>query len=184
MIPLIPGLLGIGAGTTLAFLPLMCYLDWKYREVPWGLFLALAIANAPVTFLIYAAGWLPWTHAITSLMICGFAFAVWKWFGAGAFSAADRNLICCIALFFYWNPFNPALDTQYVAFIAMVYQLKFLVYLIVVLCVMPLCIFAFNMGAGYNKEYTVWEMVTKVPRGIPMIIPISVAYVIALFWGI
>ena len=184
MIPITSSLLGIGAGTMLMFLPLMCYLDWKYREVPWWLFFALAIVNVPITFLVYAAGWLPLTHAATSLAICLFAFAVWKLFGAGAFSAADRNLICCIALFFYWSPFNPALDAQYVPFIAMVYQLKFLVYLIVVMCVMPLCIFTFNMIAGYNKEYTIWEMVTKVPRGIPMIIPISVAYVIAMFWGI
>lgn len=184
MTPLVPGLLGIGAGTTLAFLPLLCLLDLKYREVPYWLFFALAVINLPITFLCYAAGWLPWTHAVSSLMICGFAFAVWKWFGAGAFSAADRNLICCIALFFYWNPFNTTLDTQYVPFIAMLYQVKFLVYLVMVLCILPLCIFAYNMHKGNNKEYTVWEMVTKVPRGIPMIIPISAAYVIAMFWGI
>lgn len=192
-------LLSIGMITILANIPLMAYLDLRDRAVPWEMFINLAIINIPITALVYATGLLPLTHLLTSLMICGFAFAVWKWFGAGAFSAADRNLICCIALFFYWNPFNPAMDIQYAAFISMLYQVKFLVYFVVVLCIMPLCIFALNMGLGNNrgcyedtsegakytvKPYTVWEMLTRVDRGIPMIVPIAAAFLMACVWGV
>ena len=196
-------LLSIGFITILAYLPLMVYLDLRDRAVPWEYFLSLAIINLPITALVYFAGWLPWTHLLTSLMICTFAFVVWKWFGAGAFSAADRNLICCVALFFYWNPFNPFMDTNYAGFIALMYQLKFLVYFVMVLCIMPACIFAFNMGQGNHWDsrrvygygrvtpeivpqtpYTIWEMLTRVPRGIPMIVPIAAAFLIAAMWGV
>jgi len=196
-------MLSIGFITILAYLPLMVYLDLKDREVPWYFFANIAIINLPVTALVYYVGWLPLTHLLTSVMICAFAFAVWKVFGAGAFSAADRNLICCIALFFYWNPFNPYMDTNYAGFIAMVYQLKFLVYFVVVMCIMPLCIFGYNLGEGkhwgakrvYREgrvtpevvpqvPYTVWEMITRIERGIPMIVPIAIAFLLAAIWGV
>ena len=196
-------ILSIGMITILAYLPLMVYLDIKDRAVPWEYFLSLAIINLPITALVYYLHWLPWTHLLTSLMICVFAFAVWKLFGAGAFSAADRNLICCIALFFYWNPFNAYMDVNYAGFIALLYQLKFLVYFVMVLCIMPLCILAFNMGMGNHKQfytmyqgnrvdpiyvkrtpYTIWELLTRVPGGIPMIVPIAAAFLIAAMWGV
>jgi hypothetical protein len=195
--------LSIGFISILAYLPLMVYLDLKDRAVPWEYFLSLAIINVPVTALMYYAGWMPWTHLVTSLMICLFAFAVWKVFGAGAFSAADRNLICCIALFFYWNPFNPFMDVNYAGFIALMYQLKFLVYFVMVLCLMPACIFALNLGIGNHRDsyevflpnhvsvtrypqvpYTIWEMLTRVPGGIPMIVPIAAAFLLAAVWGV
>jgi hypothetical protein len=86
-------LLSIGFITIAAYLPLMVYLDLKERQVPWYFFANIAIINLPITALEYYAGWLPLTHLLTSLMVCAFAFVVWKLFGAGAFSAADRNLI-------------------------------------------------------------------------------------------
>ena len=196
-------ILSIGMITILAYLPLMVYLDIKDRAVPWEYFLSLAIINLPITALVYYAGWLPLTHLVTSLMICLFAFAVWKVFGAGAFSAADRNLICCVALFFYWNPFNPYMDVNYAWFIAMMYQLKFMVYFVMVFCIMPGCVFALNLGMNNHKQfeivyrvneinptyvkrdpYTIWEMLTRIPRGIPFIVPIAAAFLLAVIWGV
>ena len=196
-------ILSIGFITILAYLPLMVYLDLKDRAVPWEYFLSLAIINLPVTALVYYLHWLPMTHLVTSVMICVFAFIVWKLFGAGAFSAADRNLICCIGLFFYWNPFNPYMDVTYAWFIAGNYQLMFLVYFVMVMCMMPLCIVGYNLGLGNHMPfrevwndgcvtpfilpktpYTIWEMLTKIERGIPMIVPISVAFILAAVLGV
>jgi hypothetical protein len=178
------GLLSVGMISILAYLPLMCYLDLKDRKVPVGLFASLLIINVPITALVYALGWLSLWHLLSSLMICVFAFAIWKWFGSGAFSAADRNLLMCIALFFYWNPFQQYMDIQYANFIAATYQEMFLVYFIMVMCMVPLCVFALNLGIKNQNEYNVWEMITKVPRGIPMIIPIAAAFMVTILWGI
>jgi hypothetical protein len=194
-------LLSIGFISLLVSVPWMCYLDLRYRKVsPWY-FALLCVFNIPVTGYLYYLGILPWTHLLTSIAICVFAFAIWKMYGAGAFSAADRNLIYCIALFFYWNPFSGAMDLNYAGFIAVMYQVKFLVYFVMVLCLMPLCVFALNLGRGMHlnyfpvkygdvvlmepqEPYTAWEMLTKVPRGIPMILPIAAAFFISAIWGV
>ena len=198
---MIPALLSIGFITLLLFLPLMCYWDIRDRKVPWEYFAVLAALNIPATAYLYYTGTLSLWHLAYSLAVCIFAFAVWKIYGAGAFSAADRNLVCCIALFFYWNPFSPAMDTNYVNFIATIYLVKFLVYLIVVLCILPGIIFAYNLIAKRHKKYfkvrynqfnmmeeqqpyTAWEMVTRLPQGIPMILPIAAAFLMAAVWGI
>lgn len=194
-------MLSIGMITILAYLPVMVYRDITTREVPWYFFANIVIINLPITALVYYAGWLPLTHLLTSLMICAFAFMVWKVYGAGAFSAADRNLICCIALFFYWNPFNPYMDLNYVGFIALMYQLKFLVYFVMVLCMVPPFVLFYNFGKGNHwgtrrinwgagskiieqTPYTLWEMLTRVPDGIPMIVPIATAFLLAALWGV
>jgi hypothetical protein len=180
------GLLSIGCISILAYLPLMCYLDWTERRVPLELFVGLLTINIPVTSYLYLTGILSIYHLISSLLVIAFAFFLWKKFGQGAFSAADRNLIICIGLFFFWNPFSAEMDVHYVGFISEFTLVWFIVWYIVVMCCLPLILAGYNLVTQkYKKGYKLWQMITQFgDRGIPMILPIAAAFILALVHGI
>lgn len=182
MIPANVALLSVGMLTITAFLPVICYLDLKYRKIPIEYFYTLATINIPVAAIIYAERWLTLLNLFTGICISIVIWFAYLAFRQGIFSGADRNLIILMIMFTFYNPFSPLADPQYAEFIAWVYQVKFFAYLFMVMCFVPLVILIYNLWK--KNQYNLWDMLTKYPRGIPMTIPISAAYLITLIWGL
>ena len=163
-------------------IPFFIYMDIKYRRIPPIIFGIVLLVNIPVLILIYGSGWIsPW-HLFGSLMMCGVFFFLWKVFGSGAYGGADRNLLICIAVLMFYNPFAANADLQYANFIAFAYQAKFIAYLFLAMCCTPGIILAYNLIKKNN--YSIIESVSKFPGGFPMVIPIALAFYITILWGV
>jgi len=175
-------ILSIGMISLSIIMPYFCYLDIRYRKIPVEYFYFLAGLNLPVMALIYLSGWVTLWHLATSLGISAMIIAAYLYFRSGIFSGADRNLLIAIILFLFYNPFSPIIDPVYSDWIAWCYQIKFIAYFFMVMCIVPGIILAYNLLK--RNDYPLWDMLTKYPRGIPMVLPIAAAYYITVIWGI
>lgn len=175
-------LLSIGMITITLMMPVFVFLDLKYRKIPVDYFVMLFTINGVVTGYIYWHGYLTLMHLVGSLVISLAIYAAYLLFRSGAFSGADRNILIMIVMFFQFNPFSQLADANYAEFIAFVYQVKFLAYFFMVMCLTPLVVLAYNLIK--MNRYPVWEMITKVPRGMPLTVQIAIAYFITLVWGL
>lgn len=175
-------ILSFGMTTLSLIMPFLCYLDVKYRRIPVEVFCYLYAFNIVPFFIIYYNGWVTLWHFATSIGISALIIAAYLYFRAGIFSGADRNLLIAIILFLFYNPFSPIIDPAYTDFIAWTYQIKFIAYFFMVMCFVPGIILTYNLLK--RNDYPLWDMLTKYPRGIPMVLPIAAAYYITIIWGI
>lgn len=116
----------------------------------------MLIPNIPALCILYTNG-LPLTYLALSIGLIGFYCLMWSknWIGG-----ADAKFLSAIALIVPLSPFS------YYPF-----QLTFYIALAVVLGCVPFAIYAITRGKSW-VEY---------PRGIPYMIPISIAFVAAVF---
>jgi len=171
-------LLSIGTATLLLFIPYMIYTDIKSRTVSHDLFYFIACANLVPTFMLYWFGILTPLNAIDNAIVTVIIFLIWKKFGSGAFSAADRNLLILIVWLFVWVPGTPITPTTYFADIAFTNTIQFLAYFMMVCMFVPGFLFAYNYIVG--RRSNILQMLTYYPRGIPFVVPIAVAFSITL----
>jgi hypothetical protein len=174
-------LLSVGTATLLMFIPYMIYTDIKHRTVSHELFYFLACVNFVPTFMLYWFGILNPMNLIDSFIVCTVIFILWKKYGSGAFSAADRNLLIAIALLFYWVPWHAVTPTTYHNDIALMYLLQFIAYFMMVCMFIPGILFAYNYIAG--RRSNIMQMLTYYPRGVPFIVPIAAAFYITVVFG-
>jgi Flp pilus assembly protein protease CpaA len=122
--------------------------------------------NIPFVYILYTNG-LPLTYFMLSLVIIGIYLLLWgmNWIGG-----ADAKFLSTIALITPITPFS------YQPF-----QISFYMWFTIVLGILPLVIYTYNYLKREQKP--IIRMFIEVPRGIPYMIPISTAFVIALIYG-
>lgn len=85
-----------------AYIPLVCYLDLKKREVEHIYWLPLWVVNLPIVVFFYLEGYYPIYDLVYSaipICVAGFMCAE-KWIGG-----ADFLYVTAISLFFVLNPY-------------------------------------------------------------------------------
>lgn len=101
MLPQAEFLIWIPVITLLAYIPMMCWLDLKYREIEYGWWTLLVLVNLPVLVLFYFTGVYEWWMFALSIV------AVAIYYGAMLLhyiEGADFMYIMFIMLFFIYNP--------------------------------------------------------------------------------
>ena len=145
--------------TILLYIPDSCYLDWKYRAIEHDFWKWLFIINFPVMLWLYYDGTYPIECLWISLVAVGIWFLLTKmnWIGG-----ADFMFLAAISLFFVVNPVS-----QHV-----------LMPLVVAEYLVASCAVCW-MVLKLLPDNTYRDLVAK----FPMIITISLAFLMALFMG-
>ena len=143
-------------------------MDMKYREVPNWVWVVLLIINTPALTILYTNG-MPVTYLALSIGLVGLYFILWShsWIGG-----ADAKFLSVIAFVVPLSPFS------YTPF-----QITFYICLLIVLGMVPVAIYMRNHILG-NEQLTLKEKWTYWPRGIPYMIPISIAFMMAMMAGV
>lgn len=153
----------------LIYIPILCYLDIRSREVDHWIWLPLVIPNSIIAAYMYLIGSYPWYSLLISLIVIGIFFYCQK---NHLIEGADYIFLCCITMFFVVNPFPYAHGLM---------QIPFYIYLIVSMMVTALGVLAYNYLAG--NRWGLVDMMSRYPRGIPFMLPISAAFIVTLLWG-
>jgi hypothetical protein len=125
-------------------------------------------------FMLYFFNTLSIVNLIDSLVASIIIFKLWKKFGSGAFSAADRNLLIAIFFLLVWTPWHVVTPTTYHSDFAFTYLITFIANFIMVVMFIPGILFAYNYIEG--RRNNILQMLTYYPRGIPFIVPIAAAF--------
>jgi hypothetical protein len=153
----------------LIYIPFLCWLDIKYREVPYLTWVPLIAVNLPITAYLYYYGWYPtYALAFSLIMIGIFWFLMVKKFIHGA----DFIFLSIISLFFVVNPYPLPHGIM---------QISFYFYLIAVLLFTAVVVLIGNYRGGYRSN--LWVMMSRWDRGLPFMIPISIAFIITVMFG-
>lgn len=191
----VEALLWVGPISILCMLPAMCAYDLMERRVPLSFFGAILSINLIPTCLIWCLGGLLWQLLAAQVVMCVLAFGAWKY---NLIGGADRNLLICIFMFFMWVPCGRYLTSDLIPIETVMVFLSFINSLIWALILTPACIFAFNLGMGYHRDYareyrdrgeilvpqkpyTLKEMFLRINGGIPMVLPVAVAFVYTMW---
>lgn len=150
----------ITALSFLAYCPVLCYLDWKYRDIiSHKLWLPLIAFNTPILLAGYATGTYP-------LILTAISFtAVFSWFMLTfmeRLNGADFVWLSLISIFMVVNPFT-----------GQPFMLMFSFFLVGMTAATYWAIFVDNL---IMKRV----LSLKMDGGIPFLIPISCALVLAL----
>ena len=167
--PFIETLLLVPLCSIMAYLFPVCVLDIKYREVNPFLWAPLLIVNVPVMVYLYVSEWYPWYCFLISLVTCGIFYAIWK---TDLLQGADYLFLSFIALFWIVNPHNPWPHGI---------QIQFYFYLLATMAVTAVLVFIYNVWS--DRKGTWIQMLQDYPRGIPFMLPISLAFVLSYFLG-
>lgn len=150
----------ISIASLLAYVPILCYLDWKHRDIgTHNLWLPLLAVNIPILAACYWLGTYPIEMLlITALMAVAWLLLLHK-------RGADAVWIACITMFVVVSPISGYL-----------FALPFLMYLIGYTAVTFWAIYLDNrLHRGIRSFST--------ENGIPFLIPISCAFITALVMG-
>lgn len=89
--------------TLLAYVPIVCYLDWKYREVDPVGWTALVAINIPCLLVFYYLGVYEWWMLVLSLVAVGIYYGAML---LHYIEGADFWFIAWIMMFFIYNPIS------------------------------------------------------------------------------
>jgi len=153
-LPLIENaLVWIPALMILGYIPVLIYLDLKYREVDHNYWWWMVGACSPCVALLYLSGAYPAVLLMLSLASVGIYFVAMK---MGLFEGADFMFLMFISLFFVQNPLSGLI----------LMPVSFGIFLIA-------CTIACGLFVRFVPDRKVREM-------FPMMIPISAAFIITL----
>ncbi|MCK9591367.1 MAG: hypothetical protein M0Q91_05090 [Methanoregula sp.] len=154
--------------TALSFLvycPIICYLDWKYRDIfSHKLWLPLIAFNIPLLLAGYATG----TYPPTLALISGIGIILWivligislGWLGKRP--NEDFVWLCLISIFMVVNPFN-----------GQPFMSMFSFFLVGMTAAAYWAVFVDNVVRKHVLSL-------RMENGIPYLIPISCALILAL----
>ena len=141
----------------IVYVPVLCYLDWKHRDIgTHKLWLPLLAINIPVVSAGYLTGLYP---PIMLALTLSFSLA---WFALLRHRGADCVWLICITMFVV---INPRTGTNFIQ--------PFLIYLI---------IFTANTfwGIWLNNHFQKHIHSFSMENGIPFLIPLSLAFIAAV----
>lgn len=87
----------------LVMIPIVCWLDWKYREVSHEWWVGVIIINIPFAAVMYILGIYEWWMLIISFVAMVIYFILMK---LHYIEGADYMFISCIVMFFVYNPLS------------------------------------------------------------------------------
>ena len=148
----------------LAYVPKVCWLDVKNREVEHTWWIPLWVVNLPVLAYMYRIGAYPAVSLGISVTMIGLFYwlVLTKWM-----EGADFLWLAAISLFFVINPWPVPHGLM---------QFPFLIFLVAALLATRMILAGWNLRQGnqWNAPY---------PRGVPMMLPISAALVMTVVMG-
>jgi hypothetical protein len=153
----------------LIYLPSACYADLKWREIPHLWWLPLWIVNTPVMLYLYGTGFYPFYALPISLVMAGI---FWMMHRLDFIQGADTIWLWSISLFFVVNPLGwPHGPEQFI----------FYIYLMAMMILTAPALFFLNLRRGHMGSLRV--MMSEWPGGVPLILPISAALILAVVFG-
>lgn len=170
MLPFVDLLLWINLITILLYIPVLCYLDVRYREVNPILWAPMVCICGFITALFYFDGTYPWYSLVVSLVMCLIFHLVFR---SGYIEGADYLFLCGISLFWVMTPVN--------GYAHGLMQLLFYPYLIAAMTATALIIFAYNLIKG--SRLGIIAMMSYYPGGVPFMLPISAAFIMSVVMG-
>jgi hypothetical protein len=142
----------------LLYVPIVCYLDLKYREIEHDYWLPLIVMNVPTAIMLLWDG--------NGLLYIPGVVATMVWFMAmrfGMFEGADFIYLSLISLFFIYNPISGH----------WLMVLPFSIFLTTCLTITAGWILIYNM-------ITKGELTLKFNKELPMMLPISAALILTV----
>lgn len=162
-------LLWINFLVLLAYVPVVCYLDIKYREVHPYLWIPMVIVCTPIISYMLASGYYPWyTLMISFVMIVVFKAAMMKHYIEGA----DFLYLSLISLYWVVTP---------VGWVHGLMQVQFYIYLLFVSFITATVILAYNYLS--DNRWDIAMMMSEYKNGIPYMVPISAAFLLSVVFG-
>jgi hypothetical protein len=145
----------------LVYCPVLCYLDWKYRDIKThDIWMPLVATNLPVLFAAYILGLYSPVFVALSFVAVVLWFIVMR---AGILPGGDFMWLSLISVFVVLNPFTKQ-----------PFMLMFSFYLI------GMTIAAY-WGVLVDNLIQKHTISLKMEQGLPYLIPISAAFVAAVF---
>lgn len=144
----------------LVYIPVLCYLDWKHRDIgTHKIWLPLLAVNIPIV----SAGYLTGFYPLTMLMLTAtFSLA---WILLLHKRGADAVWLSCITMIAVVNPLSNSLFIP-----------AFLIYFVGYTAVTFWAVRLDNWVSWHKNSF-------EMENGIPFLIPISAAFVTALVMG-
>jgi hypothetical protein len=154
----------------LLYVPFVCAADLKWREIPGLWWVPLWVVNVPVMLYLYGTGFYPLYALPISLVMVGI---FWVMHHLDHIQGADTIWLWSISLFFVVNPLGmwPHGPEQFV----------FYLYLMAMMIFTAPALFFLNLWRGHTGS--IREMMGGIAGGVPLILPISAALVLAVVMG-
>ena len=153
-------MLAVPAITLLLYIPLVCWLDWKYREVEHSWWIGLLLINGPLMVTLILAGVYEWWMLVISLVAIVWYFAAMK---LHYIEGADFMYCMWISLFLVYNPISGH----------WLMALPFSIFLTTTLIITGVVVMWWNFINNRGMTFTF-------PRGVPLMLPISAALVLTV----
>jgi hypothetical protein len=169
MSPLESILLQIPTISLLLYVPVVCYSDLKWREIPHLWWLPLWAVNVPVMVWLYSIGLYPIYALPISLIMAAIFWAMHRF---DYIQGADTLWLWAISLFFVLNP---------VPFLHGPEQFIFYLYLMAMMILTAPVLFFMNLARGFRGSLK--EMMGEWPLGVPLALPISAALLLTVVLG-
>jgi Flp pilus assembly protein protease CpaA len=170
----------------LAYLPFMCWSDWKTRTFNFSYLIPLIVVESLLLWRYLAESPARNYYLLglsAAFCLIPLALAIFGIIGGG-----DFWLITIIMLFAQYNPF---VTPRYW------FSSDFFYILLLIICFLPIIVWFYNYRAGnlwggcvtfnpYNQMmepvngYSFVEMLTRFPGGFPLMLPIALAFVLTL----
>ena len=152
--------------TILCAIPVFCYHDLKFRQVPILNQIILAAVNLPLFVYFYLTGMYTWEAAAVSVLPCIIYYILMRF---GYIQGDDMLFLWIISVFCVQNPFHP--DQGGMAVTVMLYLIGVMIWALLVN-------FIRNIYVG--RRDSILKMAGYVDRGFPLILPISAAFILAV----
>lgn len=164
--------------TILISIPWLCWYDYKYREIPDSILNRLFLLNIPLFVITFFAEQMTYMDAIVILVPVVIYYVLMR---LHFFEGDDFMILAMISIFCINNPLGGTIPV------------KMMLYLAGVVFFVACCNFAYNLGhlALLKRDYpfdpvfetpsiTSLANMTSDGRGFPMMIPISIAFVLTI----
>ena len=169
MTPLTEFLVRLPVYSLLVYVPFVCWLDVRKREIEHEYWLPLWVINLPVMLYLYHGGVYPLATLLISLIMCGIFYAM---NARGNIEGADMLWLWAISLFFVINPWPVPHGPM---------QFPFYVFLMGAMVVTAGVLLVLNYRKGYRDS--LYQMMSRWDRGVPLVVPISAAFLLAVVLG-
>jgi len=164
----------VGVITTLIYLPLLCYYDIKFREFPKNILVPLVIINLIALAILYTNG-LPPMYLLLAVFLTSLYVIL---YALKAFKGGDARFLIIMAWVCPLNPLNPN-DTFF--------QIQYPIFLAGVSVLWMIYVYFVGRKASIDpisfKKKPLWQKFNDYPRGSPWMIPISIAFILAVILG-
>ena len=150
----------------LAYIPVLCYLDLKYREVNHWIWTPMFLIGTCITVYMYIQGYYLLDTLVGTLLSILIFYVLME---TDYIQGADFLFLSFITAFWIINPYPINHGMM---------QLIFFIDLLTIMILTSLVVLIYNIVKG--NRWGLIKMMNTYPRGLPYMIPISVAFLMSL----